>query len=339
MSIKKKLLVTGANGQVATEYQLSTPSDDWECLFLDKETLDISNADQVEDIMSLWDFNAVLNLAAYTNVERAEKEDTEKAFQANSTGPLNLAKSCKTRGIPLIHISTDYVFDGQKPVFVETDVENPLNQYGRTKFLGEKWIQENHDWYYILRVSWVYSNYTKNFFSTMLNLSQERHELNVISDQTGSPTSSKEICRAIDLILRNLDKPSGVYHFAGRGKTSWADFAIEIFNQCSVAINVIGIPASAWPSKVIRPMNSYMNSDKFAETFGYFPLHWKSALMEVIKERKISPVKVGDKVLVGDTRRIIVSTDWLRRLARIAPESNIDDSVEISFDILRLKDE
>jgi dTDP-4-dehydrorhamnose reductase len=336
---KKKLLVTGASGQVATEYQLSSPSDVWDHLFLDKKSLDISSEDQVEEVMNLWDFDAVLNLAAYTNVEKAEKEDTEKAFRANAVGPLNLARACKKRSIPLIHVSTDYVFDGQLEVYRETDLENPLNQYGRTKYLGEKWIQENHDHYYILRVSWVYSNHSRNFFTTMLNLSQERPEINVISDQTGSPTSSKEICRAIDVVLENLDKPSGVYHFSGRGKTSWSNFATEIFTQCGVSVKINEIPSRAWPTKVIRPINSYMSCNKFSSTFGYTPMHWKNALIETIKERRIVPVKVGDKVLVGEMTQLIVSTDWLRRVARIAPENDIENSSEINFEILTLRNE
>jgi dTDP-4-dehydrorhamnose reductase len=336
--MKKLLLITGANGQVATEYQLSNPLDDWEHVFLSKENLDITSQEQVDEVLNIWEFDAVLNLAAYTNVELAERE-TEKTFQINSVGPLNLARACKSKNIPLIHFSTDYVFDGQLDFFTEEDTENPLNQYGRTKFLGEKWIQENHDWYYIIRVSWVYSNQSQNFFSTMMKLSQERSEVSIIDDQTGSPTSAKEICRAIDAILDNLDKPSGIYHFSGLGKTSWKNFAEEIFKQCNVTVKVIGIPTSAWPSKVIRPKNSYLTSEKFSKTFKYSPMYWKDALFEIIKERKVLPVKVGDRVMLNGEFHLIVSTDWAKRLARISLETNLEESIEISFDLLRLKNE
>jgi dTDP-4-dehydrorhamnose reductase len=335
----KKLLVTGANGQLATEYQLSSPINGWEYLFLDRGSLDISNLSQVEDVMTMWDFDAVLNLAAYTNVEKAEKDELEKAFNANSHGPKNLAISCKARNIPLIHISTDYVFDGssEKP-YTESDIENPLNQYGRTKFVGEKWIQENHDWYYIIRVAWVYSNHSKNFFTTMLNLAQERTELNVVDDQYGSPTTTKEICKAIDSVLSNLDeKLSGIYHFTGLGKTSWKDFAVEIFKQCKVSIVVNPVSSSTWPSKVIRPVNSYMSSEKFANTFGYFPMHWKNALKEVVAERRIVPVKVGDIVMTENKECIIVSTDWLKKKALLSPIDDMQTYIEVPFEILTLR--
>lgn len=335
----KKLLVTGANGQLATEYQLSSPLSGWEYLFLDRKSLDISNLEQVEEVMSMWDFDAVLNLAAYTNVEKAEKEETEKAFNANANGPKNLATSCRLRNIPLIHISTDYVFDGasEKP-YSEEDIENPTNQYGRTKFVGEKWIQETHNWYYIIRVAWVYSNHSKNFFTTMLNLAQERTELNVVDDQYGSPTSTKEICKAIDSVLSNLDeKLSGVYHFTGLGKTSWKDFAVEIFKQCKVSIVVNPVSSSTWPSKVIRPVNSYMSSEKFANTFGYFPMHWKNALKEIVSERKIVPVKVGDIVMTENKECIIVSTDWLKKKALLSPVDDMKVYIEVPFEILTLR--
>ena len=335
----KKLLVTGANGQLATEYQLSSPLSGWEYLFLDRKSLDISNLEQVEEVMSMWDFDAVLNLAAYTNVEKAEKEETEKAFNANANGPKNLATSCRLRNIPLIHISTDYVFDGssEKP-YSEEDIENPINQYGRTKFVGEKWIQETHSWYYIIRVAWVYSNHSKNFFTTMLNLAQERTELNVVDDQYGSPTSTKEICKAIDSVLSNLDeKLSGVYHFTGLGKTSWKDFAVEIFKQCKVSIVVNPVSSSTWPSKVTRPVNSYMSSEKFANTFGYFPMHWKNALKEIVSERKIVPVKVGDIVMTENKECVIVSTDWLKKKALLSPIDDMKTYIEVPFEILTLR--
>jgi dTDP-4-dehydrorhamnose reductase len=334
-----RLLVTGSNGQLATEYQLSKPLHNWDCYFVDRQGLDISSQTNVKQTFDEILPDAVLNLAAYTNVEKAEKEETEKAFDANAAGPRILAEECKKRNIPLIHISTDYVFDGTKEsAYDENDKENPLNQYGRTKFLGEKWIQESHDWYYILRTSWVYSNHSKNFFNAMLKLAQERSELNVVDDQYGSPTSTKELCRAIDAILSDLSKEkSGVYHFSGLGKTNWKDFAIEIFSQTNVAVTVQGVRSSSWPSKVIRPVNSYMTSKKFSENFNYTPAHWKNALREVISERKIVPVKVGDVVSIQGIQHVIVSTDWLKRLARISVLENIEKSFEIAFDELILK--
>lgn len=334
----KTLLVTGANGQLATEYQLSTPLKGWNYIFLSRKDLDIADMNTLEKLINDYSFDAVLNLAAYTNVEKAEKEETEKCFDANALGPKNLAIICHTKNIPLIHISTDYVFDGTKDSpYVETDLENPINQYGRTKFLGEKWIQEEHDWYYILRVSWVYSNNTKNFYTTMLNLAQERSEVNVVNDQYGSPTSTKEICRAIDKILLDLDKAkSGIYHFSGLGRTTWRDFTAEIYSQVKVDVRANGIPAASWKSNLTRPVNSYMSSEKFAVAFGHFPKHWKNALREIIAERKIVPIKVGDIVVSEETKHIIVSTDWLKRTAMVSPIEDMKKTVEMPFNLLNL---
>jgi dTDP-4-dehydrorhamnose reductase len=336
--MNRRLLITGGNGQVATEYQFGENVDGWDFYFLTREELDITKMESIvkncEEIMP----DAILNLAAYTNVEKAEKEETSKAFDANSTGPKMLAMACKKMNIPLIHISTDYVFDGNviEP-YTEKSIENPINQYGRTKYLGEKWIQECHDWYYIIRVSWVYSSHSKNFFTSMLKLAQERSEISVVDDQFGSPTSAKEVCRAIDTVLKDLDKDkTGVYHFAGLGRTTWNEFAAEIFRQSHVNIKVNGVPTSSWPSKVERPSNSHMSSEKFADTFGIFPLHWKNALTEVISESKIIPIKVGDSVMLEGVPHIIITTDWLKRIARIAPKNNLEKSVEIPFELLML---
>jgi dTDP-4-dehydrorhamnose reductase len=333
---KKILLVTGANGQVAREYELSAPLPNWDYLFLSRKDLDISNLDEIRKVFKIHTIDAILNLAAYTNVEKAEKEETEKCFNANALGPKNLAIACKEQNIPLVHVSTDYVFDGKKGTpYDETDSENPLNDYGRTKFLGEKWIQECHDWYYILRVSWVYSNHSKNFFTTMLNMAQERSELNVVNDQFGSPTSAKEICKAVDKILNDLDKnKSGLYHFSGLGRTNWKDFAAEIFSQCRVSIRVNGIPSSTWVSKVQRPSDTYMDSRKFEMAFGHRPLHWKSALTEVVSERKVIPIKVGDIVKAGSIEHVIVSTDWLKRIAKLSPVDDMKKIIELPFEVL-----
>lgn len=333
----KIALVTGAGGQLATEYEMSPMRhEEWDFVFVSRKDLDITNLEKVDEILSMENFSAVINLAAYTDVEAAEHRETEKCFAANATGPKNLAEVCNKKRIPLIHVSTDYVFDGNKKTpYLETDLENPINDYGRTKFVGEKWIQENHDWYYILRTSWVYSNHSKNFYTTMLNLAQERTELNVVDDQFGSPTSTKELCRAIDTILMNCKQEhSGVYHFAGVGKTSWKDFAEEIFNQTKVSIRVKGISSKNWKSTVTRPADSYLSSGKFSTTFGYTPLHWKLALREVITERKIIPIKVGDIVQSGSVKHVIVSTDWLKRVAKLSPLDDMKIIRELPFDLL-----
>lgn len=336
--MNKEILVTGGNGQLATEYQVSVPTDGWNYNFFGREELDICKLHDIEKAFEQRSFDAVLNLAAYTDVEKAEKEDKEKCFNANALGPKNLAIVCKKYDVPLLHVSTDYVFDGtKKSAYVETDIENPLNHYGRTKFIGEKWVQENHSWYYILRVSWVYSNYSRNFFTNMLNLAQERTELNVVDDQYGSPTSTKEICRAIDAVVKNLSKEnSGVYHFSGTGRTTWKDFTDEIFSQAKIAIRVNGVPSTAWKTKVTRPQDTYMSSEKFVRIFDYRPLHWKQALKEIMGERKIVPIKVGDIAVIGSTVHVIVSTDWLIRIAKLSPVDDMKTIIELPFDVLTI---
>lgn len=335
----KKLLITGAGGQVATEYERSAPLEGWDFLFLDKKSLDITNPVLIEETLNLWEFDAILNLAAYTNVEKAEKTELESAYEINAVGPKNLAIACSKRNIPLIHISTDYVFDGNlDEPYTEDIIESPINQYGKTKFLGERWIQDNHDWFYIIRTSWVYSNHSRNFLSTMLDLAQERSELNVIEDQFGSPTSTKELCRAIDAVLSDLDKSkSGIYHFSGDGKTNWRMFADEIFTQTRVSVKVNGISSDNWHSEAPRPKNSYMSSEKFSKTFKYSPLKWQIALAEIIAERKALPIKVGDVVIALDARLVVVSTDWLKRIARVAPVEDLSKTIEVPFEILTMQ--
>jgi dTDP-4-dehydrorhamnose reductase len=330
----KKLIITGGDSQTATEYMMSDLLD-WECVFLSRSELDITNINRVRK--QLKDANCVLNLAAYTNVEGAE-DDEDSAYAINSIGPKNLAIVCHELNIPLIHISTDYVFDGKKETSYLTDDETlPLNIYGKSKLLGETLIAENHDWYYIIRTSWIYRNGSKNFYTTMLKLAQERSEVSVVSDQTGSPTSIKELCRAIDSVIKDLDKEkSGVYHFTGLGKTTWKDFAEEIFYQCRISIIVNGITTDAWKSKLVRPKNSYLDSSKFIETFNYIPAHWKNALREVIGEIKMLPIKVGDIVIVNDIESLVVETDYSQRIAKISPNGDLSKTLEISFDLLFL---
>lgn len=329
---KNKLIITGASGQTAIEYMMSIP-DEWEYIFFTKDELDITDINSVRQLITPCD--CVLNLAAYTNVEKCEYEEDD-AYSVNAIGPKNLAIVCNELNIPLIHISTDYVFDGEKAEpYDETDQTHPLNIYGKSKVLGEELIAINHDWYYIIRTSWLYRNGSKNFFTTMLSLAQERSEISVVADQHGSPTSVKELCRGIDAVLKDLDKnKTGIYHFSGLGKTTWKEFAEEIFYQCRVSIIVNGIQTSDWKSNVVRPLNSYMNSTKFTETFKYVPAHWKNALKEVVGEMKYLPVKVGDVVMVNKIESLIVETDYSTRIAKVSPIHDLNKVLEISFDLL-----
>ena len=334
-----KLLVTGSDGQVGTEYQLSKPIDGWDYIFLSKKDLDITKLDDVA--LTLRDIcpSAVLNLAAYTDVKQAEA-DYEQSFRVNSIGPRNLAIVADEMGIPIIHISTEYVFDGEGgsggTAYTETSEPNPLNNYGKTKLLGEDWIRKHAKWHYIIRSSWIYSNHGKNFYNSVLSLAQERSEINVVNDQFGSPTSAKELIRGIDKVISNMKvENSGTYHFSSLGKTSWKDFTVEIFYQAKIAVQVKGIPTDNVKAKVVRPLNSWMSSEKFSETFSYVPWHWKNSLREVLSERKILPVKVGDRLASKGEELIIVSTDWLKKTARVSLLKNMKESVEVPFEILQ----
>ena len=330
----KNLLIIGKNGQISKEYEMSQSMEGWLYFFLDNNQINTLSISSIEEAIADFQPTCILNLSSYNNIEKAEKEETEKAFNINALGVKNIATVCFKHHIPLIHISTNNVFSGiNGSHYTETDNVNPINQYGRTKLLGEKWIQETHDWYYILRISWLYSNQGKNFYSDTIDSSQERTLMTVPSDQYSSPTSSKEVCRAIDNILLDLEKSkSGIYHFAGDGRCSLHEFASEIFSQSKIP--AIVQPTTS-PNSFISKDN-YLSSFKFSETFNYTPLKWKIALTEMLLERRNLPIKVGDKVISDNQQFIVVSTDWLRKLARVALVQNLQKSVEVPFEFLQL---
>jgi dTDP-4-dehydrorhamnose reductase len=278
----------------------------------------------------------VINLAAYTDVEKAEM-DEETPFRVNVIGVKNLATLCKVHKAALIHFSTDYVFDGEKfGAYTETDEPRPINSYGRSKLMGEKEIRSSKCKHVILRIAWVYSNFPPNFYLKMLQMAQKSSELNVVEDQWGSPTSAKEICRAVDYILATgiTLRNSGVYHFSPTGKTNWKDFAIEIFKQGQIPVIVNGVPSKAYSTLAKRPLNSCMSSQKFTETFRFIPMHWKNALAEVISEKHISPVKVGYISNLHGNQYVIASVDWSKREAVLAEIQDMRNILTINFDDL-----
>jgi dTDP-4-dehydrorhamnose reductase len=331
-----RIIVTGANGQMGQELQRSPFREGYQVFFYTREELDIISYTDLKKVFDDLSPTHVINLAAYTNVEKAEIEE-QKAYEINVIGPKNLAILCKEKKATLIHFSTDYVFgESEKPTFNEDDETSPLNVYGMTKLEGEEEIKKSKCLYVIIRTSWVYSNHGNNFYLKMLQLSQKMSELNVVDDQWGSPTSSKELCRAIAavLITKITRKNSGIYNFAGLGKTNWKEFATEIFRQGRIPVVVKGIPASGFGGKAVRPSNSYLSSMKFYDGFGIMPMHWKSALAEIISEKKISPIKVGYLTEINDKKYIIASVDWSKRDCVIAEINNMNIFFALTFEDL-----
>ena len=333
--MKKRLIIIGSNSQIGVEYQMSYPINNWDMIFLCEDDIDITSPKNIVDVFNDLYPDAILNLLEYNNIELAEKIETEKAFNINAIGPKNLAIACSNFNIPIIHISTSHVFDGtSKYTYNEKDLENPVTQYGRTKFLGEKWIQENSEWYYIIRTSWIFCNNTENFYTDMLALAEQRSEIHVDYNQIGSPTSSREICKGIDKILKSLDKnKSGIYNFSCIGEpVTLKEFAVEIFKQSHICM----IINYKYGDNLSKYVNYSLNMDKFVLEFNYMPPHWKNSLGEILGERKIIPIKVGDLVNYDDREYIIVSTDWSSRIAVIANPTNFEEIKEISFDVLVL---
>lgn len=270
-------LITGSHGQLGTELSRLLPN----AILTDVDTLDITDATAVNEFVKLHKIDTIINCAAYTAVDKAE-DNVELVTKINVQGPENLAKS----GVKIIHISTDYVFDGTGHVpYTPADEPNPVSVYGRTKLAGEKAVLDNAKVAVIIRTAWLYSPYGNNFVKTMRRLGAEKESINVVCDQIGTPTYAADLANAIIQILPQLtvDK-KGVYHFTDEGVCSWYDFATEIMLQSNLACKVNPIPSSAYPTKAIRPFYSVLDKTKIKETFGITIPHWKESLTKCLKQ-------------------------------------------------------
>ena len=263
------ILVTGSKGQLGSEIHALSMLPHYaevgmEFIFSDRVTLDITHKSSVENFCDLHKINVIINCAAYTAVDKAEIE-VDIANLVNCDAVRNLAKIAKQRNISLIHISTDYVFDGTsyKP-YVETDEANPQGIYGKTKLAGENvFIEVNPERSIIIRTSWVYSSFGNNFVKTMLRLGKEREGINVIFDQVGSPTYARDLAEAILFILPKLDnKTVETYHYSNEGVASWYDFSQAIFELADVDCKVTAIEAKRYPAPAKRPQYSFLNKSK-----------------------------------------------------------------------------
>jgi len=286
-----KLLVLGAGGQVGHELcRLAWPAGHGVAAF-DRAGLDIIQREKVFAAVARERPDIVVNAAAYTAVDRAESEP-DAAWAGNCTGPANLAAACHDAAIPLIHLSTDYVFDGSKAdPYREDDPVKPLGVYGRSKEAGDRAVRDTLPQHVILRTAWVYSAHGRNFVKTMLRLAGERPVLRVVADQIGSPTSAADIAAAIGAIVAQLDAGNsrwGTYHFAGGGAVSWHGFAEAIFELAAPcrgpAPLVEAIATADYPTPARRPANSVLDCGRIGEAFGIVPRPWREALAEVIGE-------------------------------------------------------
>lgn len=281
-----KIMITGVSGQVghALMHQLT----DHELIGLTRQDFDLTNPDQIRQVIDQHQPELIINPAAYTKVDQA-KDEPELAFQINRDAPKVMAEKAREYNIPLIHFSTDYVFDGEKEgAYVEYDSTNPLGVYGMSKCAGEEAIQEIGGLNYIFRTSWVYSNIGNNFYLTMKLLSTEKDELKVVSDQFGVPTSNQFIAEQIKAIIPQLhDNNTGVYHLVPDGFCSWYEFAKVIIGQNNPEFNIENlyvIEAHEFPTKTKRPKNSVLNNAKIKQTFYLKFNHWQTELEKITDE-------------------------------------------------------
>ena len=263
---------------------------DHELIGLTRQDCDLTNLDQIRQVIDNYQPDLIINPAAYTKVDQAEDEP-ELAFQINRDAPKVIAEKAREYNIPLIHFSTDYVFDGEKKAaYVEDDPTHPLAVYGQSKCAGEEAIQAVGGLTYILRTSWVYSNIGHNFYLTMKKLSQERDELKVVADQIGVPASNQFIAEQIKAIIPQLsEKNTGIYHLVPDGSCSWYEFAKEIIGQTNPNFdleNFHRITTDEFPTKTKRPANSVLSNVKIKQVFDLNFSDWKDNLTQVIAEEQ-----------------------------------------------------
>ncbi len=286
-----KIIVFGAGGQVGFEVCRATWPRNVAIRPLDHAAVDIADPDAVLAALAAERPDLAINLAAYTAVDRAEGEP-ERAFAANSSGAANVAAACAQIGAALVHLSTDYVFDGAKPgAYREDDPVNPLGIYGHSKEAGERAVRQALPRHFILRTSWVFGVHGANFVKTMLRLAAERSVVSVVADQTGRPTAARDIAQALSALagaVERGDEGWGTYHFADAGAVTWHGFAEAIFDRAAPFLGkrpkVTPIATADYPTAARRPENSVLDCGKIERTFGIVPPPWQGGLETVIGE-------------------------------------------------------
>ena len=305
-----KLLITGAAGQLGQAFVSALKQrSDIEFIACNRNDLDITNANNVRQVITQAQPDFVINTAAYTQVDLAESE-MDKAYLVNQTGAASLAQVCQQLDIPLLHFSTDCVFDGKKQgAYTENDATQALGVYGASKLAGEKAVEQFCTKHLIFRVSWLFSEFGHNFVKTMLALGSTREQLRVVSDQIGKPTCAAEVVRVILEILptlynefdsesdKNLDSKWGIYHLAQPDVISWHGFAQAIFSQVvfdreKLSVKeILPLPTSGYPTPAQRPANSALDSTKLQQTFGIALIDWQQSLAQTLSALEITESK------------------------------------------------
>jgi len=285
-----KVLITGSNGQLGSEIkELASDYENLECVFKDLPELDICDAEVLNTFIIDQHINAVINCAGYTAVDKAE-EEALIAQKVNSEGVLNLANALKKVDGKLIHISTDYVFDGNhSQPYKESDPVSPIGVYGQTKRAGELAVLNGSIDAIVIRTSWLYSVYGSNFVKTMLRLGNEKKSIQVVSDQKGTPTYAKDLAKTCldilsDASSTNLSKKGSLYHYSDEGVTSWYNFATAIMEISNIDCKVIPIETKDYPTQARRPMYSVLDKSKIKSDFKVTIPHWRDSLTNYIKK-------------------------------------------------------
>ena len=280
------LLVTGSSGQLGQCLkQLLLSATDISCHFAAREDLDITNSDEVQRFFSEHNFDYCINTAAYTNVEKAESEQ-KKAFLINAEGAYSLAKACKKHNVVLLHISTDYVFDGMaKTPYQEQDPTNPLNVYGASKLKGEQHIGDTWNKHFIIRTSWLYSQYGHNFLNSMLEFAKQKKALTITTQQKGTPTNANELAQVLVTIIKTGNARYGVYHFSNQGEATWYDFAEAIFKATGEIDTVNLAKTEHYATFAKRPAYSVLNCSKLKDTLDITYRNWEDSLKQIINSK------------------------------------------------------